>query len=1028
MEVLPEGISAQGKRGPGLYEFLVEAELQQYFNSLKNELKVTNPSQLKFTTEADLVELGMSKPEMRRLKKYYEKHFSNNYLSKFKKLILTARKQEASPHEMPHSLNNDSIPISRTPRFPNKHIIPPANITVNKELGIGEFGIVQQGVWCNEGERIQVAIKCLSRERMQTNTLEFLKEAEIMHSIDHEHIVRLFGVVLNTGSLMLVTELAPLRSLLECLKEPSLRSSFPVLTLCDFAVQICDGMQYLETKRLIHRDLAARNILVFSKNKVKISDFGLSRALGQGKDYYQTNFNVNLKLPIAWCAPECISYLRFTTASDVWAFGVTLWEMFSYGFQPWAALTGQQILEAIDEPNFQRLEQPDCCPLDHYQLMLDCWKHEAVARPRFADIATKLVDCRPEQVQAKSASCDGPHLLPFRVGDVVTVLDKISHRPLWKGVTASGKTGLFDPINVVAYLGSDLPTSTFLRTDSTRTSARRKLKSEMISAPQGDLKHTGHVGLDGAYFGDLSFLGGAKYSGIPTQVVAPYRPHEDLEAAPLLEGDHIPLPPAPSSATDHEYHEISDDEITNSPHLDLGPSLMDEMEIMFSSLSHQLPSSPADHEGSNKSNEIRERQAKPRKQAAVKPISAHDQKTLETAIALANEYSTRSMSAPMPTTPISPNKRKFSFRFPSVTDHEKPTERRNFSEEAQSTPDLQSKVTQEAQLAYQSLVENPSSDITQFMPMNNPLRMLRSGQFPVVKPRNKTNTLPHSKSLDRRSESDSLDGNRSDSNLELYKRQEIQNHFQDQPHSPIETKSPEIPERTDENPIPLPPRDRNKPLLTIKPRHTRKHPLIIPPSSLQTTLNKFTIPTPPPQIPSSDPFHSISDPVYSNHIVQGRNGDFDFDAQIESNMAALDNISPVDQDCVDGITEDTGDDTSGKDEVDDSGDKIKSHHVSCEDLLEFADTKPSSRARGNDSDQVRIMQKVFRNTITTEHCLEVLNHIDWEVLKAIKIVKLQKVVPGVQLSTCTNALDNCSWDVTKAAQWILQQDGEVTQV
>lgn len=85
-----------------------------------------------------------------------------------------------------------------------------------------------------------------------------------------------------------------------------------------------------------------------------------------------------------------------------------------------------------------------------------------------------------------------------------------SHRPLWKGVTASGKTGLFDPINVVAYLGSDLPTSTFLRTDSTRTSARRKLKSEMISAPQGDLKHTGHVGLDGAYFGDLSFLGGAK--------------------------------------------------------------------------------------------------------------------------------------------------------------------------------------------------------------------------------------------------------------------------------------------------------------------------------------------------------------------------------------------------------------------------------------------------------------------------------------------------------------------------------------
>lgn len=81
---------------------------------------------------------------------------------------------------------------------------------------------------------------------------------------------------------------------------------------------------------------------------------------------------------------------------------------------------------------------------------------------------------------------------------------------MWKGVTASGKTGLFDPTCVVTYLGSDLPSSTLLRSDTTRSSARRKLRSEMISAPQGDFKHTGHVGLDGAYFGDLSFLGGAK--------------------------------------------------------------------------------------------------------------------------------------------------------------------------------------------------------------------------------------------------------------------------------------------------------------------------------------------------------------------------------------------------------------------------------------------------------------------------------------------------------------------------------------
>ena len=103
---------------------------------------------------------------------------------------------------------------------------------------------------------------------MQAGRSDFLKEATVMHTIDHDHIVRLYGVVLGNQDLMLVTELAPLRSLLECLKDSSLRASFPVARLCDFALQVCDGMAYLENKRFIHRDLAARNILVFAKDKV----------------------------------------------------------------------------------------------------------------------------------------------------------------------------------------------------------------------------------------------------------------------------------------------------------------------------------------------------------------------------------------------------------------------------------------------------------------------------------------------------------------------------------------------------------------------------------------------------------------------------------------------------------------------------------------------------------------------------------------------------------------------------------------
>ncbi|XP_023230389.1 tyrosine-protein kinase PR2-like [Centruroides sculpturatus] len=491
---------------PTLYEFLLEAELSHYFNSFRSELKINSVAQIKYVEEEDLLHLGMSKPEQRRLKKFFHKYYPQTYLKKIKKMILSKNKDDADRVSV---LENDSLERPNI-KVPSKHIISMDNISLNKELGVGEFGVVQQGIWTNEdGERIQVAIKCLCKERMQNNNMEFLKEAAIMHTIDHEHIVRLYGVALDTKSLMLVTELAPLRSLLECLKEPALRPSFGVLSLCEFAQQICDGMQYLENKRLIHRDLAARNILVFSKNKVKISDFGLSRALGVGKDYYQTNFNVNLKLPIA-------CYI--------------------------------QILEAIDEPNFQRLEQPDCCPKEYYSLMRKCWQHDPSKRPKFSEIAPILPEYKPEQVQAIKDSCDvlngskaKKDSLQYKVGEIITVLDKKpisenSSSNFWKGVTNNGKTGLFNPANTVTYLGRNLPTNhaTFSRAESKSGlySSRRRLCRDMISRPQGDFKHTGHVGLDGAFFGDISFLG-EKYHQLPKQVVTPYKPQDDKEKSNL---------------------------------------------------------------------------------------------------------------------------------------------------------------------------------------------------------------------------------------------------------------------------------------------------------------------------------------------------------------------------------------------------------------------------------------------------------------------------------------------------------------
>lgn len=775
-------------KGPTLYDFLLEAELSHYFSPLKNDLKVTSVAQLKYVEEEDLMQMGMTKPEMRRLRKYFQKYCPQTYLRKIKKMIL---KNKDDPDRSSMCLNENTLEKNNI-KVPSKHIIPKDNIVINKELGVGEFGVVQQGVWTNEeGERIQVAIKCLNEERMQKNHMEFLKEAAIMHTIDHENIVRLYGVVLETNTLMLVTELAPLRSLLECLKEPVLRPSFPVISLCEFAAQICDGMQYLESKKLIHRDLAARNILVFAKNKVKISDFGLSRALGVGKDYYQTNFNVNLKLPIAWCAPESINYLRFTSASDVWAYGVTLWEMFSYGFQPWPALTGQQILEAIDEPNFQRLEQPECCPKEYYTLMLKCWQHDANKRPKFSDISAMLPEYKPEQVQAVQDSIEvvqGPKgkkdWLHYKTGEVITVLDK---RPLpdslnvWKGVLNSGKTGLFNPAHTVAYV-RNFPTSrpSFSRADSRGGlyASKRRLRTDMISRPQGDFKHTGHVGLDGAFFGDVAFLGD-KYQQLPRQIVTPYKPQDDKEnVSPTLttlssdSSDKIPLLKKFSTSDgrsgsssdnwsevindqtdsplvhnsmmdgsskrsskdgdklmnlqDHEYHEISDEEdfgnfIENSKFesFDLGPSLMDEV---FKALGSPTPELTFEEQQCNENNlvmnEIKEISSKlgrdnsKKKHALVKPISAADEQTLDSAIAIAKELASKSLlnlehksdnDTPLesPKTPTSPFKRKFSFKFKTSP---KP-DRRNFSEEAEAIPDIQDIITEEAKEAYNSLVE-----------------------------------------------------------------------------------------------------------------------------------------------------------------------------------------------------------------------------------------------------------------------------------------------------------------------------------
>jgi len=736
------------KNTPSLYEFLQEAELVHYYTALRNILQVQNVGQLKYVTEDDLNNIGLSKPEYRRLKTFFNKYCPGNYASKLRKLL--GRREEGKDKE--ECLLGDEMQASRgSIKVPSQHFIQSESVSAYKELGEGEFGVVQQGVWTDEdGMRHQVAIKCLSKKRMQNNTVEFMKEYEIMQTIDHNHIVRLYGVVLDAAQIMLITELAPLRSLLECLKESSLRSTFTVGCLADFCQQIGKGMLYLESKRLIHRDLAARNILVFSKNCVKISDFGLSRALGVGKDYYQTNFNVNLKLPIAWCAPECINFLKFTSASDVWAFGVTMWEMFSYGFQPWAALTGHQILETIDEPSCQRLDRPVHCPKDIYQVMENTWRHRPEERPNFTQLLSMLEDARPEQVQVIVAG-GGPGLLSYNVGEILLILDKnVNHGfqgsgPLWSGVNNLGRVGLFHPSHTVTYLGNlpgpggvvpaswatgppsttdqqqpasstgGLFTRSTLRGSKERGNplrsskergSRRKISRDMIGAPTGNVQHTGHVGPDGCYFGDVTFISGTNgnlttVGGAGNQNMATvggrlpstgsdngfpsWKLDSDAsDSAPLLsktkQGPDKTDKPVPvqqprmghaigylrkpeKEEPVHQYQSISDEETGEfgSP-LDLGPSLLDEV---FGELENydtlRMGKSKDPVKGEEEAHGLQgivdschkladkvstmtmSRRHKGKKAAFVRPIKASDERTLENAIIMANQIASKSM-------------------------------------------------------------------------------------------------------------------------------------------------------------------------------------------------------------------------------------------------------------------------------------------------------------------------------------------------------------------------------------------------
>ncbi|KAI8773425.1 tyrosine-protein kinase SYK [Biomphalaria glabrata] len=252
----------------------------------------------------------------------------------------------------------------------------PDQVRLEGKLGSGQFGEVRRGMCylTSRSNPVPVAVKTL-KNNDPAGEKEILSEASLMKQLNHQHIVRMIGVC-KGESLMLVMELAELGPLKKYLEK---NLDIRVWHQLELMVQICDGMRYLESKDVVHRDLAARNVLLVTDHFAKISDFGMSRMVDNSSAYYLAHGPG--RWPLMWYAPECLYFHKFDSKSDVWSFGVTMWEIMSNGSRPYDRKKPQQILHFIESGN--RLNKPRNCDDRIYEIMLQCWEFSKEDRPHF---------------------------------------------------------------------------------------------------------------------------------------------------------------------------------------------------------------------------------------------------------------------------------------------------------------------------------------------------------------------------------------------------------------------------------------------------------------------------------------------------------------------------------------------------------------------------------------------------------------------------------------------------------------------
>ena len=250
-------------------------------------------------------------------------------------------------------------------------------IELSRRLGVGQLAEVWEAVW---NKTTPVAVKTFKSNTVIPSKL--LQEIALVQKLRHPRLVQVYAACTIEEPVYIVMELMKLGSLLDYLRGDGRRLKMPELV--DMCAQIAEGMAYLESQNYIHRNLAARNVLVTDNLVCKVTDFHLARVIDE--DVYESH--TGAKLPIKWTAPEAAVDHHFTIKSDVWSFGIVLYEVFTYGQFPYPGMTSAETLEKVQVG--YRMPCPPDCPSNLYDIMGECWSGDSSIRPTFESLKWML--------------------------------------------------------------------------------------------------------------------------------------------------------------------------------------------------------------------------------------------------------------------------------------------------------------------------------------------------------------------------------------------------------------------------------------------------------------------------------------------------------------------------------------------------------------------------------------------------------------------------------------------------------------